>query len=47
MLRKYGPDVYDQWVNHKIPFNDPKVAGRAEDGRLHLEEPEVRQRRHR
>src|SRR3954453_234567 len=25
MLRKYGPDVYDQWWQHKIPFNDPKV----------------------
>jgi alpha-glucoside transport system substrate-binding protein len=25
MLRKYGPDVYDQWTQHKIPFNDPKV----------------------
>jgi alpha-glucoside transport system substrate-binding protein len=25
MLRKYGPDVYDQWTNHTIPFNDPKV----------------------
>jgi alpha-glucoside transport system substrate-binding protein len=25
MLRKYGPDVYDQWTTHKIPFNDPKV----------------------
>ena len=25
MLRKYGPDVYDQWQQHKIPFNDPKV----------------------
>jgi alpha-glucoside transport system substrate-binding protein len=21
MLRLYGPDVYDQWVNHEIPFN--------------------------
>ena len=21
----YGPDVYDQWVTHKIPFNDQKV----------------------
>jgi len=21
----YGPDVYDQWTNHEIPFNDPKV----------------------
>jgi alpha-glucoside transport system substrate-binding protein len=25
MLRLKGPDVYDQWVNHKIPFNDPQV----------------------
>jgi alpha-glucoside transport system substrate-binding protein len=25
MLRKYGPAVYDQWTQHKIPFNDPKV----------------------
>jgi len=25
MLRLYGPDVYDQWVSHEIPFNDPKV----------------------
>jgi alpha-glucoside transport system substrate-binding protein len=26
MLRTAGPDVYDQWVAHKIPFNDPQVA---------------------
>lgn len=26
MLRTAGKDVYDQWVAHKIPFNDPKVA---------------------
>jgi alpha-glucoside transport system substrate-binding protein len=26
MLRDQGPDVYDQWVNHQIPFNDPKVV---------------------
>jgi alpha-glucoside transport system substrate-binding protein len=25
MLRMHGPDVYDQWVAHEIPFNDPKV----------------------
>ncbi len=25
MLRLYGPTVYDQWVSHQIPFNDPKV----------------------
>jgi alpha-glucoside transport system substrate-binding protein len=26
MLIDYGSDVYNQWVQHKIPFNDPKVA---------------------
>ncbi|MFI5840222.1 ABC transporter substrate-binding protein [Catenuloplanes sp. NPDC051500] len=26
MLRANTPEVYDQWVNHEIPFNDPKVA---------------------
>ena len=26
MLRTHGPEVYDQWVNHDIPFNDSKVA---------------------
>ena len=26
MLRVNGEDVYDQWVNHEIPFNDPKVV---------------------
>jgi alpha-glucoside transport system substrate-binding protein len=25
MLRMHGPAVYDQWRDHKIPFNDPKV----------------------
>ncbi len=26
LLREVGPDVYDQWVNHEIPFNDPQVV---------------------
>lgn len=26
VLRQSGPDVYEQWVSHKIPFNDPKIA---------------------
>ncbi len=26
MLRENGPDVYDQWVDHTIPFNAPQVA---------------------
>jgi alpha-glucoside transport system substrate-binding protein len=30
MLRTAGPDVYDQWVAHEIPFNDPAVVTAAE-----------------
>ncbi len=26
VLRQAGPDVYDQWVTHKIPFNDPQIV---------------------
>jgi len=26
MLRLHGPDVYDQWTSHEIPFNDPRVV---------------------
>src|SRR6187401_2575414 len=26
MLRTAGPDTYDKWVSHEIPFNDPQVA---------------------
>ena len=26
MLRFHGGDVYDQWVNHEIPFNDARVT---------------------
>ncbi|MDJ0334312.1 ABC transporter substrate-binding protein [Salinibacterium sp. G-O1] len=26
VLREAGPDVYDQWVAHEIPFNDPAIA---------------------
>jgi alpha-glucoside transport system substrate-binding protein len=26
LLRTAGADVYDQWVNHEIPFDDPQVA---------------------
>ena len=25
VLRTAGPDVYDQWVSHEIPFNDPQI----------------------
>ena len=30
MLRLHGPDVYDKWVNHQIPFNDPQVKDVAQ-----------------
>lgn len=30
MLRTAGPEVYDKWVNHEIPFNDPVVHKAAE-----------------
>ncbi|MUN61618.1 extracellular solute-binding protein [Kocuria sediminis] len=26
MLRTAGPEAYDQWVNHEIPFDDPQVV---------------------
>lgn len=26
VIRMYGPDVYDDWVAHRIPFNDPKIV---------------------
>ena len=26
LLRQAGPDVYDQWVSHEIPFNDPQIV---------------------
>lgn len=26
VLRMYGPDVYDQWTSHKIPFNDKRIV---------------------
>ena len=26
VLRQHGPEVYDQWVGHEIPFNDPQIV---------------------
>ncbi len=26
VLRLHGPEVYDQWVSHEIPFNDPMIV---------------------
>jgi alpha-glucoside transport system substrate-binding protein len=30
MLRTAGPETYDQWVSHEIPFNDPAVVEAGE-----------------
>lgn len=30
VLRQQGPDVYDQWVNHEIPFDDPAIVESAQ-----------------
>lgn len=30
VLRTAGVDVYNQWVNHEIPFNDPKILAAAD-----------------
>jgi len=27
MLNEYGPDVYDQWVDHSIPWTDSRIKG--------------------
>ena len=29
LLRTAGPEVYDQWARHEIPFNDPAVKAAA------------------
>jgi alpha-glucoside transport system substrate-binding protein len=26
VLRQHGPEVYDQWVAHEIPFTDPQIV---------------------
>ncbi len=26
VLHQLGPEVYDQWLNHEIPFNDPQIV---------------------
>lgn len=39
MLRVNGGDVYDQWVNHTIPFNDPKVVAAIDKVGTVLKDP--------
>ncbi len=39
MLRINGEKVYDDWVNHKIAFNDPKVKAVADAVAAYLKNP--------
>ena len=39
MMRINGPEVYDQWVQHKIPFNDPKVKAVADAVASYVKNP--------
>lgn len=40
MLRTAGPEVYDQWVAHEIPFNDPQVVEAADAVGEYLKNPD-------
>lgn len=39
MLRLNGPEVYDQWVNHEIPFNSPQSAAALDEAGKFLKNP--------
>ncbi len=40
MLRVNGPEVYDQWVAHEIPFNDPQVVAALDEVGAFLKNPD-------
>ncbi|WP_210508496.1 ABC transporter substrate-binding protein [Naasia sp. SYSU D00057] len=40
VLRLHGPDVYDQWVTHEIPFNDPRIVEAIDAAGEYLKNPE-------
>ncbi|QAY63875.1 carbohydrate ABC transporter substrate-binding protein [Xylanimonas allomyrinae] len=40
MLRTAGPDVYDQWWKHEIPFNDPQVVAAFDEAGKILKNPD-------
>ncbi len=42
VLRTAGPDVYDQWVAHEIPFDDPQIVEALDRaGEIQLDEEMV------
>ncbi|PJJ71004.1 alpha-glucoside transport system substrate-binding protein [Diaminobutyricimonas aerilata] len=40
VLRLHGPEVYDQWVTHQIPFNDPRIVEAFDAAGEFLKNPE-------
>jgi alpha-glucoside transport system substrate-binding protein len=39
MLRLYGPDKYDEWVDHEIPFNGPEATTALDAVGAYLKNP--------
>ena len=45
MLRLSGPEEYDKWVKHEIPFNAPEPVAALDEAGEDPQERQVRQRR--
>src|SRR5690606_35990201 len=41
VLRQAGADVYDQWVTHEIPFNDPAIVKAFDSVGEYLKNPDM------
>jgi len=41
MLRMYGPDVYDDWTSHRIPFNDDRVVKALDEAAKFNKDPKM------
>ncbi|PZQ89563.1 MAG: sugar ABC transporter substrate-binding protein [Leifsonia xyli] len=41
VLRQSGAEVYDQWVSHEIPFNDPKIVKAFDTVGGYLKNPDM------
>src|SRR5699024_11787744 len=40
VLREAGPEGYDQWVDHEIPFDDPQILSALEPAGSILQNPD-------
>ncbi len=41
MLRMWGPDVYDDWTSHRMPFNDPRVVKALDEASKFNRDPKM------